>query len=77
MKPYQPIACALHDVYEIAIMRRQRLRLQWSDGGQQHDATLQPLDLNTVDAAEWLLVETRHGEQLSIRLDWISRADPL
>jgi Rho-binding antiterminator len=77
MQHYQPIACHLHDVYEIAIIGKQALRLQWSHDDTAHDETVLPLDLRTRDAAEWLLAETSTGEQRLVRLDWITRATPL
>jgi transcriptional antiterminator Rof (Rho-off) len=75
MQTYQPIACHLHDTYESAIVSRQHLALRWLDNGRERQQTVRPLDLKTTDGAEWLAVETSHGEALSIRLDWILQAD--
>ena len=79
MPAYHPIACHLHDIYESAIVSRQRLNLRWLDNGNASQArqhTVRPLDLETRDGAEWLLAETRHGESLTLRLDWIMQATP-
>lgn len=77
MLPYKPIACHLHDIYEIAIMRATPLRLTWRQGDEGHCEIVQALDLRVADGAEWLLVENSSGERLSIRLDWIRRAHPV
>ena len=77
MPRYEPIACHLHDTYEIAIMGQRRLQLRWRDGDSEHSESVLPLDLRTADSAEWLLARDDHGEQLLIRLDWISDARPM
>ena len=76
MPAYQPIACHLHDIYEIAIMKRQSLTLRWLANGEEIQQTVRPLDLKASDGAEWLHAESSHGESLTIRLDWILLADP-
>ena len=76
MHSYQPIACHIHDTYEIAIMHQTALNLDWRQDGIQHRETVQPLDLCTRDGAEWLLVRDSKGNTLSIRLDWIREAIP-
>ena len=49
---YMPISCDLHSEYELAILRRQWLRLVWSDENSArntiHDQIVLPLDLKTV-----------------------------
>lgn len=76
MPAYQPIACHLHDVYESAIVSRQSLNLRWLQDGIEQQQTVRPRDLNTRDGAEWLLAETRHGDTLNLRLDWIIQVSP-
>ncbi len=72
MTDYQPIACALHSEYELAIMHRQKLKLKWHDDtGAIHSATVLPLDLQTKNHEEFLLV-AYDGKQESIRLDRIT-----
>jgi len=45
-KPYLPIACAMHDEYEIAIMRRKILHLKWvADNGEVHKCEVLPIDI--------------------------------
>ena len=69
---YTPIACSLHDVYEIAIMRGRRLDLCWEgeDGSTQAEVVT-PKDLLVRDGAEWLAAVTRAGKSVMLRLDRI------
>ncbi len=72
MIDYQPIACALHSEYELAIMHRQKLQLKWHDAaGVTHSAIVLPLDLQTKNREEFLLV-AYDGRHESIRLDRIT-----
>ena len=73
---YSPIACALHDQYEIAIMHRKVLRIVWQDAqGARHDADVLPLDIRVSDGKEYLVarhVDAGEGsEPFEIRLDRI------
>jgi transcriptional antiterminator Rof (Rho-off) len=73
IKPYRPIACALHDEYEIAIMHKTTLSIRWSDDtGVQHLAIILAKDILVKDKQEFLLAETQDGKELSIRLDKIT-----
>ena len=76
MHSYQPIACHIHDTYEIAIMQQTPLRLDWQQDGVRRHETVQALDLYVADGAEWLLAANAEGQRLSIRLDWIRAAQP-
>lgn len=70
---YKPIACALHDKYEVAIMHRQKLRITWlDDSGDSHDSLVLPLDTRVENGEEFLIAEEEGGERLSIRLDRIT-----
>lgn len=72
MTDYQPIACALHDEYELAVMRGRRVTLVWLDeAGQRQQAHVTPLDLVTRAGEEFLRVQDHNGETLDIRLDRI------
>lgn len=67
--PYQPIACSLWDQWELAILKKQRLRLSFVDDQgvlQQTEGT--PVDLITRHKAEYLIVEIA-GKRQEIRLD--------
>ncbi|MEK7260980.1 MAG: hypothetical protein AAB068_02950, partial [Pseudomonadota bacterium] len=44
---YMPISCDLHSEYELAILRRQWLRLAWVNGDVIHNEVVLPLDLKT------------------------------
>ena len=71
-EPYQPIACAQHDRYEIAIMRRQKLKISWQDdSGCPHESLVLPVDIKVENGEEFLLAEEEGGERLQIRLDRI------
>lgn len=72
-KPYQPIPCALHDEYEIAIMHKKYLRIKWSDDrGEQRTDSVLPKDILVRDKQEFLVADTGKGEALCIRLDNIT-----
>ena len=78
MSDYTPIDCALYSSFELAIIRRQRLRIAWrTPDGTSHLAHLLPCDLQTRDHAEYLLVRSNDGTELELRLDRIIRAEPL
>ncbi|MBI1423628.1 MAG: transcriptional antiterminator, Rof [Gammaproteobacteria bacterium] len=72
IEPYKPIACGLYSEYELAIMRRIHLRLGWVDAqGQQYIGNVLPLDLQTRERVEYLLVRAIDGARHEIRLDKI------
>lgn len=75
-EPYQPIACALHDQYEIAIMQKKQLTLGWSDIDGQHTARLMPKDILVKDKQEFLIAESQDKSEYCIRLDWITLLAP-
>jgi len=71
--PYKPIACALHDEYEIAIMHRQKLTITWlDDNGCSHQSLVLPVDTRVENAEEFLIAEEEGGDRLKIRLDRIT-----
>ncbi len=74
---YQPIACGFYDVFEIAIMRRQRLAMRWRDSnGETVYGPVTPLDLSTRAGAEFLSARDDTGRIFEIRLDAIIAAEP-
>lgn len=77
MTEYRPIACADYDTFEIAIMRRQNLRLRWrGEGNEILEQVVRPLDLRVQNKGEYLIAESLDGKRLEIRLDAISSAVP-
>jgi Rho-binding antiterminator len=69
---YIPIGCELYSQYELAIIRRQRLRIAWRDAaGNCYLQALLPVNLQTRDRAEYLLARTARGKLLELRLDRI------
>ena len=78
MSEYRPVACAFYDMFEIAIMRGQRLRTRWRDAqGQVHDQVLLPEDLTIQAGGEYLSARAPAGSPLSLRLDQIESATPV
>ena len=72
--PYQPVPCAIHSEYELAIMQHRHLQLIWKDPhGMQHIGHLQPVDLKIRNQAEFLLAKDHEGQLLQIRLDYIQQ----
>lgn len=72
---YQPIACGLHEQYQLAAMRGVTLDMAWLDGaGEPMSARLRVLDVATRNGAEFLSIETLTGDRHEIRLDRITRA---
>jgi len=71
--PYQPISCELHSEYELAIMHKNRLCITWrKDGIIVMDENVIPVDIQTKNKAEYLIVKTHKNNAVySIRLDYI------
>lgn len=75
---YRPISCAAHSEYELWCMHRRRLRLAWRRGdGSDHAGERRALDMLTRAGEELLVVEDADGSREEIRLDRITRAEPL
>ena len=78
MSDYTPIDCDQYSEYELAILRKWKLRIAWQDTeGLSHIETLLPQDLQTRQGEEFLIAATTHGERMEIRLDQISEAQRL
>ena len=72
MSDYRIVDCDLHDLYEIAILRRRRLLLNWRDAaGMSHLEMILPLDMRTCPDGEFLVSVRANGERTEIRLDRI------
>ena len=72
MTDYRPIACGLYSQYEEKILHGKPIPLRWREPGQEEQQqTVIPVDLKTRKGEEFLIVKTRAGETLEIRLDWI------
>ena len=79
-RDYKPIACALHDQYEIAIMHRQVLHIEWQDvSGKTHMADVMPVDIRVSGGEEFLVARRvgaeEGGEPLEIRLDRVKLSE--
>lgn len=73
---YQPIACALHDKYEIAIMFSQQIRIKWLDENDvSHEETVTPTDLLVKDGEEFLLARQADDREICVRLDRVTLLD--
>ena len=67
MTDYTPVDCALHSEYQLAIMRRQTLRLTRHDiEDELRPTTVLPEDLRTRYHEEFLVIrrEGRKGEEI-------------
>ena len=72
--PYQPVSCDLHSQYELAIMHKNRLCLTWLENGEAATKTgVTPVDVQTKNKAEYLIVKTAEQDELVIRLDQITQ----
>lgn len=70
MTDYQPIDCQLHDEFEIAIMRGQKIRVELLVDASWVKTEITPLDTRAVEGEEFLVFQTDvNGSQQQIRLD--------
>lgn len=74
MSDYQPIACSMHDEYELACLHRDRLNIQLKIGED-----IQAIAINVYhekNTGEWLEIEVekadKQKERQRIRLDHIA-----
>ena len=71
-KPYDPVSCATHDGYEIAVIRRQKLKVEWMEADNtSHTEILSAKDIETLNHEEFLIGESENGTRHQIRLDRI------
>ena len=66
---YRPIACHVHDEFEIAIMRARTIEVELGEQGGWRRATILPLDTRTEDGAEYLVYREGDGPEQRVRLD--------
>lgn len=67
---YQPIACALHEGLEFAVLTRKHLQVRYRNaGGLETVSIVLPLDVYTANAAEWLKMQHADGQEETLRLD--------
>lgn len=76
-EPYTPIACALHERLEFAVLRGLALELSWTEAGEVRRERVYPLDVYTRDGAEWLDIRLEDGRRLTLRLDRIRALEEL
>ena len=69
---YQPISCARHSEYELAILQRRPLRLQWhTNSGITESQKIFPTDLVTRPGGEFLIAINGKKQPIEIRLEQI------
>lgn len=68
---YQPIPCAQHEQLEFSVLRRLMLELEYWEGEVVRCEIVCPLDVYTLDGAEWLKFKGEEGIGQEIRLDTI------
>lgn len=69
---YQPIACALHEGLEFAVLKQRKLCMRYANAdGQEMVSTVLPLDVYSAHAAEWLKMQHADGRTEILRLDAI------
>lgn len=72
MSDYRPIACHLHDQYEIAILRRQSLEVELFVNERWSSEIIWPIDLKVEQGQEFLLYRVSGQSDVKrIRLDEI------
>lgn len=73
--PYKPIACALYDRYERAILTRSALSLSWREHDLWHHDTVFAFALETAEGQEFLGFEDTKHRRHRVRLDAIRLCD--
>jgi len=78
MTDYRPVDCGLHSEFELAVLRRQPVRISWqSKDGQAHIEVLTPVDLLTRQHEEYLVLADENRQQHALRLDHILKMENL
>jgi len=78
MSDYTSVACIEHERLEFAVLRRQKLLLQFYDEtGNLQSLTVLPTDVATREQAEWLTYREDSGAVGIVRLDRIQSATPV
>jgi len=73
--PYEPIACALHDRYERALIMGIPVRLVWRDAEHEKTAKVRIRAIETARSEEFVCFTDALGADHRIRLDRIAFAD--
>jgi len=78
MDDYRPVSCAFYGMCEMAILRRETLRVAWRGArGQARVEALRPTDLRTRRHAEFMVAYNNRGARRIIRLDRVRSATPV
>lgn len=75
MAVYRPVACALYDCYERAIITGKPLLIQWVEGDIAHSDAVCAMALETVLGEEFLSFKDSRKQVHRVRLDAIRVAD--
>ncbi len=82
--PYHPIACGLHETYQLAAIKGVEVDLIWLlEDSSERECRVRVEDVFTRAKAEYLKANTQAGERLEIRLDriksasWAASGEPL
>ncbi|HUW98199.1 MAG TPA: hypothetical protein VMV40_05060 [Acidiferrobacter sp.] len=75
MDAYQPIACALYDQLERAIITGAKLKLRWHEDSILREERVTALTLETIGGEEFLRFEGGAGRRHRARLDLVRFAD--
>lgn len=76
---YVPVSCDLHSQYELAIMRRTHLEIDWYDPGTggRHTGKVMPLDIKVKNGEEFLQfvpqqISAVKQQPVEVRLDRVT-----
>lgn len=70
-----PIACALHEHFQLAVMKKMSLDIVWvDDSGLNRMDRIRPIDVYTKQNAEYLRGDINNLGEVEIRLDFINEA---
>ncbi len=71
---YKPVSCEQHSQYELAIMHKKKLQLVYKD---ENSSTISdivtPIDVQTVNKAEYLVALSSENKKFHVRLDYIEK----
>ncbi len=78
MKPskntYQPVSCEQHSQYELAIMHKNKLQITYKDENcSTINDIVTPIDVQTVNKAEYLVALSSENKKFHVRLDYIEK----
>ncbi len=70
--PYRPIACAIYDRYERAILSRTPLTVRWLESERPCEDTVRIQALETAHGTEFVSFEDSRGAHHRVRLDRVT-----